>query len=122
MGMLVKAKKKAALPLLEKALADEGITYQFFPNGNRGDRPKEPYKIQFRDLALVQMIGLCEQKPADFGISVPLPTETNHYQVEYQKLILATDEEREALHKKWRAWWDEHKAKYLAEPEKAAKS
>ena len=123
LSTLVKIKKKAALPILEKALADEGITYQFFPNGIRGnDRPKEPYKIQFRDLALVQMMGLCEQKPADFGLSVPLPAEANLYQIEYQKLILATDEEREAVHKKWRTWWDEHKAEYTAEPMKPAKS
>ncbi len=123
LSTLVKIKKKAALPILEKALADEGITYQFFPNGLRGnERPKEPYKIQFRDLALVQMMGLCEQKPADFGLSVPLPKEENLYQIEYQKLILASDEEREALHKKWRAWWDEHKAEHLAEPMKPAKS
>jgi hypothetical protein len=123
LGTLIKTKKKAALPVLEKALADEGITYQFFPNGIRaGERPKEPYKIQFRDLALVQMMGLCGQKPADFGLLVPLPTEANLYQVEYQKLLLATDEEREALHKKWRAWWDEHKAEYLAEPMKPTKT
>lgn len=122
LGMLVKTKQKAALPILEKVLADEGITYQFFPNGNRGDRPKEPYKIQFRDLALVQMMGLCTQKPADFGLAVPLPTEANLYQVDYQKLILATDEERDALHKKWRTWWEDHKSEYAAAPEKPAKS
>lgn len=118
LGFLVKSKKKAALPILEKALADEGITYQFMPNGIRGDRPKEPYKIQFRDLVLVQMMGLCEQKPEDFGLSVPLPTEAKQYNIEYQKLILATDEDRETLHKKWRAWWDEHKAEQMAEAAK----
>jgi hypothetical protein len=120
--MLVKAKKKAALPILEKALADEGTTYQFYPNGKVTDRPKEPYKIQFRDLALVQMLGLCGQKPADFGLSVPLPTESNNFNIEYQKLILATDEEREALHKKWQAWWQVHKAEHLPAAEKPAKS
>jgi hypothetical protein len=122
LGMLVKTKKKAALPILEKALEDEGITYQFFPNGNRGERPKEPYKIQFRDLALVQMLALCDQKPADFGLTVPLPTESNQYNVEYQKLVLATDEERETLHKKWRAWWEDHKAEHLPAPANPAKS
>lgn len=120
--MLVKSKKKAALPLLEKALADEGVTYQFYPNGRVTDRPKEPYKVQFRDLALVQMLGLCEQKPADFGLTVPVPTEANSYNVEYQKLILATDEDREKLHKKWQAWWTDHKAKHLPAPAPPAKS
>jgi len=122
MGMLVKAKKKAALPILEKALADEGTTYQFYPNGRVTDRPKEPYKVQFRDLALVHMLGLCGQKPADFGLSVPLPTEERSYSIEYQKLILATDADREALHKKWQAWWQEHKAEHLPAAENPAKS
>jgi hypothetical protein len=62
-----------------------------------------PATVQVRDVALVVMLQLTDQRPADYGyLNVPAPSLRNIQQI--QTLYRETDEQRDEAISKWRQW------------------
>ncbi len=70
-------------------------------------------KTQLRDTALIMLLHLTKQDPADYGYRFSRPSPIYVYEV--YSCGFTEDENRDKAHAKWNTWWEESGKKWLAE-------
>ena len=70
-------------------------------------------KTQLRDTALIMLLHLTKQDPADYGYRFSRPSPIYVYEV--YSCGFTEDENRDKAHGKWNTWWEESGKKWLAE-------
>jgi hypothetical protein len=66
-----------------------------------------PTDVQVRDIALLAVVRLTGQSPADYGFPIADPQQPRAFDVD--AIFRNNDPQRASAITKWRAWWAEHK-------------
>ncbi|MFO0825735.1 MAG: hypothetical protein U0792_21885 [Gemmataceae bacterium] len=102
---LVRLNNKNHIPLLEKAMTDNGIVYTIrkpLPGKPVGEW--ESHEIQLRDVALAVSLILTQQKPEDYGFVDQQRGNGNPgTNYNYTRLYLP-EKQRDAAFAKWKEW------------------
>jgi hypothetical protein len=107
-SLLARTGDKTDATLLVPLLDDASILQNNNPNGQH-DRDN----VKVADYAMAIMMHLTGQKPKDFGMD--RADLQQGWNLKVETISFRTEEDREAVSKKWKSWWDENKSNFAAD-------